>query len=809
MRLKNLVYRLMGAVCAFAAISCVDDSFDLDNVSTEVTIGSGTTTLPLGYLEKKTIGELLGGEGVDGLVKDDLGNLSFNYSGEGDTLSIDGISTEFDIPEIAKTFDVEYPQFDVEMTPIVIKEEADIEVDLGELEEVLSADIPGVNIDFTNGEFELPQLSEMPKFSGSFSQEFSGDDQHIVMDLPEQINNLSKVIFRDVENGHHGAPMHLSVQFNDLASINGGGSLKFNLDVEGGKFRILNADNSFLYEGSEYSDTYAIEAGAESLDFVIYIESLTNTTELDSNHHLDIPLAMSFDMEFEIETKAGTFSLQNKPHLELTADFEYGDAEIAINPDVNLVECDVDDGEPIEVTGLPAEIKMVNRIAMVQNENAVLKLYAKGLEWLGDYTDDIEVAVMLPKYLQLHTTAGSNCLFDEESGELVATVADLAEGVELSIEALDFGAEGLVPDENGNIYIVFTPSIVARFKDEASICASRLVHKGDLEISVGLEPAHLSMESVSGKIDYSYTVDEKFALEGLKNLNLEIAGIGLKPVIEVSIKHPLTMSAKLAGSIVPSTEGVLNEQNRVEFKDVDITPATYANGVITPAEVVLVIAHESLREQYADEKYTFVPCDVTKLLLGTLPDAFNISLSIGVDSSKVQTIYMADSMAIEYDYKVDVPFAIDNTFEIHYNEEITGLLSTFELLAGYDFSVGDITVIATVVNTTPLEFGAKVTLKDIAGEKTDAQVFIDEKERILGSTDGVTPRESVMHLKLDLGADGRLSKIALVDAIQIELTASSAADATSVPLNDNQYVGVKLQIELSGGITVDLDKLGK
>ena len=78
MRLKNYLYRLTGAISAFALLACVDDSFNLDDVSTEVTLGSGTTTLPLGYLENKTLEELLGGD-IEGLLKDEEGNLSYNY----------------------------------------------------------------------------------------------------------------------------------------------------------------------------------------------------------------------------------------------------------------------------------------------------------------------------------------------------------------------------------------------------------------------------------------------------------------------------------------------------------------------------------------------------------------------------------------------------------------------------------------------------------------------------------------------------------------------------------------------------------
>jgi hypothetical protein len=268
------------------------------------------------------------------------------------------------------------------------------------------------------------------------------------------------------------------------------------------------------------------------------------------------------------------------------------------------------------------------------------------------------------------------------------------------------------------------------------------------------------------------------------------------------------METTLSGSVTPCVAGVENLENRVEFGDVALQPATYADGSITPMEVVLVIADESLRQEYTDAKYTFVACDVTKLLLGTLPDTFAITLALAVDPLEVQTLYIDDkNFSITYDYKVDVPFTIDNSFDIHYSDVVDGLNSTFSAFADYDIKVGDLTIIATVVNTTPLEFAAQVVLLDANGNPTEAQVHIAEDARIKGSVDGVTPAESVMRLAIDLGAESKISSVALVDAIAVDLRASSAANESAVPLNNNQYVGVKLHAELAGGITIDIDKL--
>jgi hypothetical protein len=777
----------MGAVCAFTAIACVDKSFNIDDVSKEVTLGSGTTTVPLGYLENKSLGDLLEGEDIEGLIIEESGNLSFSYEGESKTIEVEGISTEFEIPQIENSFEVEYPEFNFAMKAIEISEEADIEVVSG-LEGYLS-------------QGRIPHGVDLPNVECKYHHVIEGDNLHIEFDVPQQIDDIAKIIFRDIESGHHGAPMHLKVALNGLKDINAGGELKFDQNIEGGTFRILDAANNAV-ETKHYTETYVIEEGDEYVDFVIYVESIVNDTELDSNHHLDIPLKLTYDMEFNMATKAGDFNLSHMPHLELNANFEYGDADVVVNSEVNLVECEMDNGDPIEIVGLPDELVSVKRVSMLQGANSILNFYAHGLSWLGDLADDVEVVVGLPTYLKLHRVDNANYIYDEATGELTTTIAELDKGVAIAIEALDFGAEGCSPDANGKIALDFEPSIRAHFKDGEHVNVSSLEHNGDLEISVGIEKSNLEIESFTGKIDYAYEVEQAFEMTGLGDLDLEIDAIGLKPIIKVNITHPLTMEATIHGAVEPSVDGEVIADNVVTFESA-LVPAKYINGEIESTEATLVIADESLRDSYADSKYTFVACDVTKLIQGVMPDTLTIKLSLGVDPEQEQTLYIAEDLAITYDYKVDLPFAVDSSLKVRYNDEVTGLNSLFSQLADYDITVGDVTIIATVTNTTPLQLAASATLKNVDGSDANTQVAIADNAIIEGSADGVTPKESLLRFELDI-EDGCVASVADVDAIVFALEATSAVAEGSVALNTNQYLGVKLQMELKGGITIDL-----
>lgn len=750
-------------------------------------MGSGTTTLPLGYLNDKSLDELLEGNDIEGLHADEEGNLSYRYASESETIDIEGVTNEFEIPRITTPFIVEYPDFKVNVNDVPVVAFDDLNI-IG-----LEA-YSGINFYVPGG----------ITIKSNYHKVFEGDDYHIAFDVPEQVASIDKIYFANTEAGRIGTPLYVRVDFNGVAGINGGGKLMYNFSIEGGSFRLLNENGEVVCDGTSYGNEHPFAAGAEYVEFVVYLESINNYNAIGEDHRLDIPLKLTYDMGFEFTTKAGTVNLGALPEINFESELTYGDAEVTLGSDTIIAECEVESGYPVVVKNIPSELKMLNRIGMKPNMGATLDFNIEGMEWLGDDMEDVEVVAKLPECLKLYYVNGENYAYDVSANELTTNVYELSKGIVVGVESLDFGTEGLVPD-NGEIAIDFTPSIVTRFKDGARINISSLMHDGNLNLTINVAETIFTVESLSGKVDYTYDVEQTVKLEGLEDVDLEINGVGLKPVVEVCITHPLTVSAMVSGSIVPSANGAVVEENTVAFNDIVLPSATFANGEIVPAEVTLIIADESLRANYTDEKYTFVACDITKLLLGSLPETLDVKLQLGVDSEQMQTLYIAKEFVITYDYSLNLPFAVDDTLDVRYSDEISGLGETFAELAEYDLKVGDIAVIATVTNSTPLQLGAEVMLKDINGNPTAAQLSIDEGAIIEGSADGTTPKVSTMRLNLDFGADGRVANLAGVDAIAFDLKATSAAVDGSVPLNTNQFIGVKLQLELAGGITVNLD----
>ena len=782
MKLQKYACRIFAAMLIVATTACVDSDFRIDEVSGEVTLISGKTKVYVGALDQMTLGDLLGDTEIEGLEKDAEGNYAYTYSGKGETIKIEDFENKFTIPGTESSFSVEYPSFSLDMEGVIIDEDADIVVNTELLSQLGTGTLPEA------------LLSQIPSLNGSFSKTFSGDDMHLLFDVPEQVDNIKSITFKDIESGHHGAPLHLTVDFAGLAGVNGGGKVNIQLGLQGGKFRMLDANNQLVCEGNEYQEEYTIEHGADKLDFVLYIESVENTTQLNANHALDLPIELSCDVTFDIATKAGNFDLSERPNFSLYADFEYGDAEILMSNDAKIMEYTPTEFTKINVTNLPKEVKAINSIELA--DDAVIDFYAHGLDWLGENGDKVLIEVAMPEYLILHAVPGAGYEYDEERHVLKTTISDINDGVNIEIDRLDFGAEGLVPDENGSLQLELGFDVNAYFANDATLTLSSLEHSGAVVITTGISEVDLSLKSISGVVDYSYVFEPKepIALD-VEGIDVEIGGLGISPVITLNIENPLTIPLELEGKLFDDCG------REIELK-ATLNPATYENGKVVSALNKVVIANK--KPAY---ECIFVEVDFDNELKGKLPSMFDFEFAVSVSGDTVQTLYVPEKLEINYDYNVTIPVALNDRLSISYAGEAAELNEIFAQLEGYNVRVGDVVVVAEVTNTTPLALEAQAELFNIDGSKSDAQVAFEEGHgRIGGSKDGVTPEVST--LRLALGTDGGNGIVVddLTSIDKLTFAVSAASDAVGdVALRDEQYIAVKLWIEIDGGITIDIN----
>lgn len=797
MKLIDFAFRCIATAGAVVAVACVDQSFDLKDVSTEVTVGQGTTQLYVGTLEQKSIKELLGEEKIDGLGKDDEGNFIFSYSGEGDPIVVDGIENSFPVAGFENTFVVEYPTFNFDMTGIVIDEHENVDFNDNELSELLPSN---------SGTITEDVASMLPRLQGTFDRTFSSKDMHLLVDVPEQIENIHRITFRDVESGHTGAPMRLTVDFKGLADINGGGVVDFEIELKGGIFRLVNEHNELVVEGNRYQQRYDVASGAESVEFVIYVESVENTTHLNNDHQLDIPLELSCKMSFDLEAKGGEFNLIDEPEFALYANFEYGDAEILLNDDIALVEYNPEVPQQVKIKDLPAEVKSINSIDLM--EGTMLNLYVNGFEWLGDSAEKVAVEVKVPSYLVLDAASGAEYYeYDAESGVLTTTLADIAGGVVMGIDRIDFGSEGIAPDANGEILLDLDFNINAHFVEGASVKVSSLTYEGDLKVTAGVRDMDIVIKSVSGKVDYSYVLDKEFDIniEDMELGDLEIGGVGLSPIITLNVINPLTVPLVANGELRDDTS------RELKLEDIPIKAAEYVDGEIVPTRSCIVVATEERRGEFADKDVYFIAVDFDEFLKGVIPSKMDVSLNVDVDSEVVNTVYLADKFEICYDFSVEVPVAFNDKLDISYEDEFTGFNSVFtdiyESVEGFGFKVGDVTFVVDVKNTTPLAFDVEAEVINMSGEKVSVPIsFVEGYDRIAGSTDGKSVAESAVRLNIGDGEAFSLEQLTEIDGIRFRLNASCDAEERTY-LNENQWVEARVMLELNGGITVDVKEI--
>ena len=234
MRRKNYACRILAVAMAFIICACGND-FRLDEVSTEITLGQGTTTIPLGYLNDRTLGNMLGGDSIDGIVVDpETGEYSISYDGQRMEFEIEGMVNSFSIPEMVNNFDVEYPSFDMEATTVEIHQKSSMKVNMGDLSEFGQ-----------NDKYVLPEGVALPMLRGELHETIEEKNIHMV--VPDQIDKVVQLFFSDIESGHKGAPLHITLDMEDLKAVNAGGELTLDVKLDGGDFVMCDSQGKQYY----------------------------------------------------------------------------------------------------------------------------------------------------------------------------------------------------------------------------------------------------------------------------------------------------------------------------------------------------------------------------------------------------------------------------------------------------------------------------------------------------------------------------------------------------------------------------------
>lgn len=789
MKLKSL----FAAIFLLTATSCVDKDFQIDNVSTQVAVGGDITTLPLGYLDKQKLGDILDTDGIEALSTDADGNYSLSFSGGKSHISIDGIENKFDIPRTTTTFSTEYPSFEITGASCVIDRPYFISTDFGSLH------IPeGISVPFPAG--HTIKATEQGVVSETLEYE-----------VPKYLAAVKRIYLKPQAKSDKGAVVNLSLSLNDIAAINGGGHITLSLIANDG-YELYDKNGNPLQEIDHqgHTTTYQIAsnqgftAGTNQIEFTIYLKSIANDSVVENNK-LTIPIEFGYNLSFDITSQANTITINTLPELHINTTLQYHDADIVLN-EVMLLEHGALAGNSSEITlnNLPDQIKSIKRVNF--SNHSPMHLFAEGLDWLDDaIAQHIVIDAQLPDYLTLHDNQHKG--YDAATHTLRTTLDNLRHKIDINLDALVFSGEGITP-QDGKVSLDFTPDIAAYIEAGTEVKLSSILHEKQIEFSAGFDSTTLELVSVEGQVEYKYNEQAEIELDDFNNnITFSITNLGLQPVIKLNIENPLTVGAKVSAKLTPVANGEVNNQNCVEINDIEIKAASVTDDIIKSGVTTLILADEALRQNYTNTDYSFVACDLTKLFTGKFPDKILLDFNLSTDKNTSHTIYITDSYTVSFNYDVNIPLTFSDELDITLSKRIENLKSIFENVSDLAITMNQVSIIAEAANTIPLDLEFEAEALSSNGKPTPVSFICSKPNNILkGSIDGIKEEHSTIRITLKLDKEGDISQLAEVDAINLKLRAKRSQDG-SVALNSEQYISLKLQVEINEKINVDLSDL--
>lgn len=823
MKLKNYAYRCMAVVCAIVAVACVDEDFSFDKVSKEVSVLDGETTLPIGTLEKQTLGDLLGTdtELPDGIIKHEDGSYEFFYELETTTVSAGDfeLPTSFDIAPSASSFNIDLPSLDFSTYGAGVKETFGLDLPLGESFKTLLKNVGAGETEFEITSFMFNYIPEdQRQFAKELSEEVEIDE--IKFDLPEQIKSLNRVIFDSPVEGHDGAPFGVHLDLKGFAGINGGGHFHFILKSKADLI-VKNSANQKVTPTEDgdynvYTIESDIEAEAESIGFDIYIAAIDSEPTQDRSVVIDP--SMVFDIDFELNAKAGVLKLDGNggilmPEVTIESNFALADAEVVFDSSVDLFNFEFGgegaEGFNIEIDQLPEQIKSIDCVELTDDSKIVL--YATNLDWLGDA---VSLDLQMPACLRIKENAGYT--YNTETNILSTTVGAIGKSLNILFDAIDLSE---VTSEGGPIVIEFSPSGRVHFTNEEPMSINGFLPKdgSNIDVVVGIGESSMGFESVTAQVNFQETIEEKIELGGIsEDLPVDIGGSGLSPVIMVTISNPLTIDANIVATLLPYVGEQAEESKKIDFNAIIAgAKKSELTGEVEPTTTTIVLAKESRRDEFpASEGYTFVACNIDNLISTPMPDCIMLTAEFGLPEEPV-TLHLGDIKNLEFGYgaSLSLPFAFDSQLSLSFEDKIDildekGNSPLAEVAEIEGLQIGDIALVAEIETTLPLELAVTTTLYDKDGNELPTKIGLAEgSNTVKGSSDGETAEKSTLLLQFSLADEnGSLAELADIASVGLKIEASSAAEGV-VSLKESQYIAAELKLMISGGVTIDIDKL--
>lgn len=417
----NILTFIIVASTTILGTSCIDDAYDLNNISTEITVGGDVVTLPLANIAEKSLGEIIGDKNTE-LVDED-GVYKIKYSGDNDTFTVDGITMPtieglspaidpitFTAPAVPDYFEfsrtetpvmLDYPDIDPKASVAAISISKEIDTGI----QMPSGNIPAL------GQQHL-QLSGSESFSASF-------------DIPEEIQSVSKVYFG--EDASVGSPVSITLALNGLKSIVGDGSVDISVTFPSG-YELTDGRGTSL--GNTFTvDGYRLTPGSEKTVFTTYLRSIDLTGRARSGAVAEIDDSFEYALDVNFEAVEGYYNASFAPALEISAAPQYNDMQVVTNT-IHIENASQTTPVTYTFNGIPESISSIDRIAF---DNAPITVSIEGVEWLE--SDIITTTVRLPEGFALAPDADG--YLDAASNTITAPLRDLENGLRFMLTSID------------------------------------------------------------------------------------------------------------------------------------------------------------------------------------------------------------------------------------------------------------------------------------------------------------------------------------------------------------------------------------
>lgn len=750
--------------------SCVDSNYDLDNLDKEVTIGGDNITVPLGTMKNKTLEDLLDGDDFDDLKPDETtGIYTYKHSGEPGIFEIETIPSVFDLESQNRKTVIKYPKFS---TPSF--------GNIDTRKQLPQSSIPSgrvaAGVAVTLGD------------SGSASCEYSIDK------MPSVIKTIDKLYLGDAGSNKAGATLTATLALNGLTAINGGGTMT--LTVKAPEFEI-SADDPSTVNGHTFSQTKQVAVDTNEVTFKLYLHS-TDLSNLDLSKTNSLLSKLEYDFRLNLTSKAGTAGSQ-APEFSLSADPVCIDADITTAENATIIDPETEHDNVIDMSytfdGLDG-VKSVSKLNFKSGAYVTLSLDENMPEKMEDY---LEIKIELPSYYRFKS---GNANLDSSTNTLTAKVkAFKGKGQTLELDYIDGSGH---PVKDGAIEFDGELVSTVYFPSGQKLKLSDIKSDSDaVAITTNIDVQNkIYIDSVTGKFDYSKEFDSDIDLENIEDFGIDLSTLSLSPIIEFNVTNPTGAALQAEITLTPVDDnGNEITANKVTAKGITIKGNATEN---------IIISTESRREQFAGRE--FVVADLNKLFDSKeTPAMIKIEATVSTTDNECTITLPSDpeqeSLIIEYDYAVILPLEFESGSRTTFNYSIDNFSQDLDSVDG--IKIKEVVITGKFESTIPLDLVLDVTPIDADGNTLSARDVeieaVSGYDTIKASTDGTTPQNSEVRIKLEL-PNGDINDLKKIDKLEIAFTMVNNSNKT-VALNKNQELSAIFTLHINGGLTIDLDEM--